>query len=302
LKVPVRNIEGVFEIVDTSTLPSGLFLKHLIVLSNFGGENLKRISAESQRLFPNQTIDYLWEYGAEIQKRTYTFKAFPNKKFSNTSLGLIGTRLFNSDKLTDVQKDAVAVILLGASSTDILTANILSKCEISGYLGHPDKLEQFIRQRYIWVSQVNAGEKSNSMGQLAQKFVYAYLHEHIGIAGVTFSSNGHIPDVRHVLEGDVRLTTFDLVVQYGEKYVAVEISFQVTTNSVIERKSGQAQERYKQIHAKNGKIAYVLDGAGNFERKSALRTLCAFSDCTVAFSQSELHVLTKFIRDYFTNG
>ena len=52
LKVPVRNIEGVFEIVDTSTLPSGLFLKHLIVLSNFGGENLKRISAESQRLFP----------------------------------------------------------------------------------------------------------------------------------------------------------------------------------------------------------------------------------------------------------
>ena len=43
-------------------------------------------------------------------------------------------------------------------------------------------------------------------------------------------------------------------------------------------------------------IAYVLDGAGNFSRTSALTRLCQSSDCTVAYSDAELNVLADFIR------
>lgn len=42
--------------------------------------------------------------------------------------------------------------------------------------------------------------------------------------------------------------------------------------------------------------AYVIDGAGNFERGSALRTICRFSDCTVAFTESEIDLLADFLQ------
>ena len=82
------------------------------------------------------------------------------------------------------------------------------------------------------------------------------------------------------------------------KYVAIEVSFQVTTNSVIERKAGQAQARYTQIENAGYKIAYIIDGAGNFQRETALHTICLYSHCTVAFSRPELDVICEFIRGY----
>ncbi len=80
--------------------------------------------------------------------------------------------------------------------------------------------------------------------------------------------------------------------------MALEVSFQVTTNSVIERKAGQARSRFQQIEKAGYKIAYILDGAGNFQRENALETICTHSHCTVAFSRSELKVLCQFIQEY----
>jgi hypothetical protein len=98
-----------------------------------------------------------------------------------------------------------------------------------------------------------------------------------------------------------RPTTFDVVVAVGNKYAAIEVSFQVTTNSTIERKAGQARSRFEQINRAGHRIAYVVDGAGNFQRENAIQTLCTHSHCTVAFSRSELDVLCQFLREYFAN-
>ena len=65
---------------------------------------------------------------------------------------------------------------------------------------------------------------------------------------------------------------------------------------LLKRKGGQAQERQKQMHEMGYNIAYVIDGAGNFQRRSAISTICEFSDCTVAYSDSELMNLVEFIR------
>ena len=78
---------------------------------------------------------------------------------------------------------------------------------------------------------------------------------------------------------------------------AIEVSFQVTTNSTIERKAGQAQARQNLLHEKGHKIAYVIDGAGNFQRRSALSTICRFSDCTVTFRDDELASLAEFLKN-----
>jgi len=88
---------------------------------------------------------------------------------------------------------------------------------------------------------------------------------------------------------------FDIVVEKQDKKIGVEVSFQVTTNSTIERKAGQAADRMNLMHSNGYKIAYVLDGAGNFQRSSAISTICTSSDCTVAFSEQEFDILCQWI-------
>lgn len=300
LKVPVADVENIFRIVDQSSLSGNLFLKHLVILADFGGEPLQNVSAHFREWFPNGTLKYLWTTENGVEERIYRFKALPGPRLSNPALGLDGRGLLKKQNLSPVHKDTIAVLLLGGASTDETVAENLTKCEISEYLGQPQKLDQFVRQRYLWVSRITGGARANSLGQLAQKAVHDYLQDHLGIAGAFLHVNGHVPGVRHTDGNERGETTFDLVVSKGERYVAIEVSFQVTTNSTIERKAGQARARYAQIEAKGHKIAYVLDGAGNFRRENAMRTICEHSHCTVAFSPSELEVLCDFIRKYFS--
>ncbi len=89
---------------------------------------------------------------------------------------------------------------------------------------------------------------------------------------------------------------FDIVVSRENKSVGIEVSFQVTTNSTIERKSGQAADRHSLMLKAGHKIAYVIDGAGNFQRSSAISTICDHSDCTVAYTTAEFKVLSNWIK------
>ena len=297
ISVETPDLENLFTIIEASSFPANLFLKHLVILADFGGEMLQRVSAEFEILFPSGELHYLW-YG---EQRTYKFCALPEQKFNNKALKIDGKELLNVHHLDDLQKDAIALLLFGSaySDEDQEVASTLAKCEIGEYLGKIDELTTFVKQRYIWVSRITGGATSNSLGQIAQRFVAVYISEHLGLENVRVQPGGRLPNVTHTDSATGRMTAFDIVVTNGIKYVAIEVGFQVTTNSVIERKSGQAQARYEQAERAGHKIAYVLDGAGNFQRETALRTICSFSHCTVAFSRSELDVLCQFLRDQF---
>ena len=174
----------------------------------------------------------------------------------------------------------------------------MTKCEIGSYLGKPEQLAQYIKQRYIWVSSITRGARANTLGQIAQEYVVNYIENNLELDGAQIERNGHLPGVTHTGANASSLTTFDVVVSQSDKHVAIEVSFQVTTNSTIERKAGQAKSRFEQAEMADHKIAYVIDGAGNFQRENAIRTLCSFSHCTVAFRESELDVLCEFLRLY----
>jgi len=302
------NLNDFFQAVNDASLPANLFLKHLVVLADFGGEPLKRLNKQFNSLFPRKILQYTW-HGENC---VYQFEALPvTGDLNNDKLGISGKKLLENQPLSQLYKDTIALILLGSNSKDLLLANnsedekladFLEKCDISNYLGDTEKLNKFIKQRYICVSPINSGAKSNTLGQITQKFVKVYLDKHLNIKDVKIKQNTSLPRVRHTDEKDNRPTSFDIVVYKENKYVAIEVSFQVTTNSTIERKAGQAKSRYEQIKAAGYKIAYVLDGAGNFERKSALKTLCYYSHCTVAFTSSELDVLCDFLRNYFKDN
>jgi hypothetical protein len=287
LSVPVPDLPNLFQVLNASSFSGNLFLKHLVILADFGGEQLQRVNSNFEMLFPSGKMEYLWNG----KPHTYSFQALPVTHLTNSRLSISSQKLLKERKLDKLLQDVAAILIFGSACTDEITAEVLSKCELGDYLGQPEKLERFIKQRYIWVSRITMGSRSNNLGQLAQQFVLEYLEKNLDVESVNFQSNGYIPGITHTDEQTNRPTSFDIVVSKGGKYVAVVVSFQVTTNSVIERKAGQAQARYNQIEKAGYKIAYVLDGAGNFQRETALRTICSYSHCTVAFSRSEPNVL-----------
>jgi hypothetical protein len=51
------------------------------------------------------------------------------------------------------------------------------------------------------------------------------------------------------------------------------------------------------VHDAGHWICYVIDGAGNINiRQNAVRTICTYSDCTVALSIYEINLLADFMR------
>jgi hypothetical protein len=66
---------------------------------------------------------------------------------------------------------------------------------------------------------------------------------------------------------------------------------------VLERKAREVQAIQDVVHNAGHQVCYVIDGAGNINvRQAAIRTICQYSDCTVAFSESEIAHLARFMR------
>jgi hypothetical protein len=280
----------VLQLQQGGELSANLFLKHLQVLSDFGGEQLKRL--KFREIFPQGTMDYVWRE----QTYQYQFKAITagkGRQVDNKLLHIDGKGLIRAYSL-DGFMDDIAMLYLhgGAALNEGVPEHVQDKCMLGSLIGQSEALTKFVKERYIWVSRITGGATSNALGQIAQRYVRDQLKEllpgwHFVSAIPGISENAGNTDTR-----------FDIVTKSPSgKYTAIEVSFQVTTNSVIERKSKQAERRAELLHQGGHTIAYVLDGAGNFERISAIRDICQSSDCTVAYSDSELEVLAQFLRD-----
>jgi hypothetical protein len=275
-------------LLNTKTLSGNLFLKHLIVLSDIGGEKLMRFKKELPSVFNNE-LYFIWD-GKSF---TYKFQTLSdNSTWNNKNLSVDGEGLINSVVLNPMMEDVCMLLLFGGSVIqDNILADITEKCIIGTMLGKTEELETFVKQRYIWVSRITGGAEANTLGQLTQNYVKDYLEAKLPDWRI---NKDQLPNVS---QNERTSLSVDIIAQSPKgKFCAVEVSFQVTTNSTIERKAGQAQARQELLHAKGHKIAYVIDGAGNFARQSALRTICQYSDCTVSFKDSELDELVKFLK------
>lgn len=271
-------------------LSPNLFLKHLMVLSDVGGERLERFKIELKTIFNDSSMEFNWEN----QIFSYTFHSLNDiKNWSNKNLYVDGVSIIQRKELLPIIEDVCMLLMFGGSATnENLPQEIVDKCIVGTLLGKNDELESFVRQRYIWVSRITGGATANTLGQIAQIYVVEYLSTNL--PDWDFSQK-FIPNIS---QNDGRTPIkFDIVaVSPQKKYCAIEVSFQVTTNSTIERKAGQAHSRYAQLKSNGHKIAYIIDGAGNFKRKSAISTILNFSDCTVTFKYEELFKLTEFLK------
>lgn len=278
----------VFDLLEASEFPANLFLKHLSVLADYGGEPIQRLGRSFDDIFKNENGKYLINFIWEATNFEYEFNTLPVRGLGNKKLFMDGEGLNSVQPLSDIYRDMIVILMFGSTSTVSEEAG-LSKCEIGTLLGKADILEKFVKQRYINVSRITGGATANSLGQLAQKEVVSYLKSSLP-KDYSVISNGYI-------ELQENKIPFDIVVCRENQYIGIEISFQVTTNSTIERKAGQASDRFNLMHSDGYKIAYVLDGAGNFQRQSALSTICKYSDCSVAYSDEEFEVLSNWIKE-----
>ena len=275
-------------LLSSKTLSGNLFLKHLIVLSDIGGEKLMRFKKELPNVF-NNGMNFIWE-GKSF---TYKFQTLTEKNnWNNKNLSVDGEGLIKPVELSPIMEDVCMLLLFGGSTIiENIPNDITEKCIIGTMLGKTEELETFVKQRYIWVSRITGGAEANTLGQLTQNYVKEYLEKKLPNWRI---NNDQLPNVS---QNERTSLSVDIVAKSPiEKFCAIEVSFQVTTNSTIERKAGQAQARQELLHSKGHKIAYVIDGAGNFSRQSALKTICQYSDCTVSFKDSELDDLVKFLK------
>ncbi len=217
----------------TSGLSANVFLKHLMVLADVGGEQIKRLRPELIGLFPSGTMTYVWRE----QSYTYTFQSLLRPKtVDNKSLFIDGKGLPTPHLLDGAMEDVAMLLMHGGAMTGIsLPSPLDEKCSIGSLLGHNDELTRFVKQRYILVSRITGGATANALGQLAQSFVRDTLAEALPQWKIT--RNGTVPGISH--NAGKTDMGFDVVAKSPlGKYVAVEVMFQVTTNSVIERKAG----------------------------------------------------------------
>lgn len=292
LKLSGAKPDQVFDVLSASGMSANLFLKHLAVLADYGGELIKRIGREFTTTFVKEshsqkpTMNYVFKG----EQYTYEFGALPVKGLGNTKLKLDGVAIAKPQTMSPLIRDMVMILMHGATS-DAVHLAALERCEIGTLLGDEVAIDRYVREKYLHVSRITTGASANHLGQIAQSWVLGTLRNCLP-GHVVIHRNGTIKLKGHDKSAGM---PFDVVFEYGKAKVGLEVSFQVTTNSVIERKAGLAKDRQLLMHKHGYFIAYVVDGAGNFQRTSAVGTLCKFSDCTVAYSESEMHILAQFI-------
>lgn len=301
LNYPAKSVEAFFAAVENASLSSRLFLKHSMVITDFGGELLQRVNSFFDLIFPGGVLEFSFRGVVE----TYRFETLPVSGLTNQRLKITGNRIPEEEGLDPMVKDVIAILVFGGASTHRQAANILQNCDLHEYLGRKRELAEYVRQKYIWVSRIIAGAVNVTRGNLIERSIEVHLRNRLEPHGIMLSRNSYLPGVTHRGQNrnsTTNETTFDLVARKGERYVGIEISFQVTTNSVIERKGREALETFRQAEVLGYGVAHIIDGAGNFQRRPAFTNLLEASHCTVAYSEEELDLLSDFIIDYILNS
>ena len=153
--------------------PANLFLKHLMVLADVGGEPLKRLSPELPGIFKDGKMVFMWNG----KSHAHEFKTIHSGvKIGNTNLFVDGASLATGHELDEKMEDVIMLLLFGSAITNATLPPLIGeKCMIGSLFGDSAALKRFVKERYIFVSRITAGATSNALGQIAQDFVRDYL-------------------------------------------------------------------------------------------------------------------------------
>lgn len=125
----------VFDLVKAANFPANLFLKHLSIISDYGGEPIQRLGRSFSAVFPKKNkagksiIDYVWR----SQKYEYVFESMPVKRLSNSKLHIDGKGLQKQQAFDGLKRD-MTMILLYASTSESSNQAGLEACVVGSLL------------------------------------------------------------------------------------------------------------------------------------------------------------------------
>lgn len=293
-----NDADGMFNIIQASGFSLKCFLKHLMLLTDVGAEPLQRLNANFSSLFPDKKMTY----SVGDKEYLYEFQSLPIKSVLNNKKMRVDTEENMLNNKCDVllTKDVIMLLVFGGSCISAKARAVLHKCIVCDFLNKDESVEQFVRQNYIKVSRIIAGRTANDLGNIIQNYAADYIARKLG-DDYSVKVFGSIPGVS-INDGKTE-AKFDIVVnRIADKsrykpYVGIEVAFQETSNSVLERKGQEAAARFIAVAGKRSFVAYIIDGAGNFSRRAAGNNMCANSHCNVGCTQEELGVLVDFIKE-----
>ena len=276
--------------VNSTSMGSNMLIKHLMIFNDYAGEPVQRLHAQKNNLFQEMSegLSILWnmkDYKLNIDgflKNT--------RPLNNQNLKLDGPSLATPEEHSDLTTALVTILSYGAFANRQDVSEVLYRCDAAGWFGKSSELNAHLEQRYLDVNRSVSGAHSNSLGQILQRRVKKAIEDRFQDFDEILT-NGTIEVAGEKI-------TSDILINKKVKSVAIEVAFQETTNSVIERKGTDAHKRKTLLNSKGIASVYVLDGIGNFQRRSAIAKLCDNSDCTVAFSNEEFDVLVNFIKGW----
>lgn len=271
-----------------SGLSWNLLTKHLAVLTDVGGEPLARLHRERHELFDSSP-----SFGFEIQTLSGSFYVdltnfFACRNLGNNKLSIDGAGLVDPPGLPRLNAEVCQILIYGSLAVKPTIATRLSKCDVCAVVGDSDLRIQYQASRYLAVSRIIGGADANASGQVLQSAVENELQARLDMA--TFHTRRN-----HTATIAGQNVTSDVYVTGPKGTAAIEVAFQVTTNSTIERKATDAAQRHRLLSAAGILDLYVLDGVGVFQRANAVRKILAASDYCVAYSNAEFDRLAEVI-------
>lgn len=293
-----EDSNSIFNIMEASKFSLKCFLKHLMILTDVGAEPLQRINAQFNELFPNGMMTYV----INNKSYSYPFKSLPVRSKLNNEKMRVDTKenMLNDRCDENLTKDVIMILLYGGACKSPKTRAVMYRCTISDYIGNDELIELYVRQNYIRVSRIIAGRTANDLGNSIQNYAADYLKQILG-DDYNIRTFGTIPGVS-INDGKSE-TKFDIVIDRiadtskYKPYVGVEVSFQETSNSTVERKGQDAAARFLAVVSKRSYVAYIIDGVGNFSRRAAGDVMCANSHCNIGCTQEEFLILAEFIKE-----
>ncbi|MGE8052887.1 hypothetical protein ACQKOD_02785 [Bacillus mycoides] len=270
---------------DGTRVPKSLILKSLMILLDVSAEILDRVALYCRHnnisMLTTSTVPYaLKKFGPDF-----------NKGLSNDNI----YKLANADD--DFFEDVLTLMLYAYDSQEFNQFITFSKFKLATLVGNPTALTTFYLNRTIENSSQIKQMKAVVFGNSLQTNIKNQILDALRTYGV------HEAPANRYIDGK----QFDLVLRKPDenltpeqwKWAIIEVAFQETTNSVIERKASQAKLIYKTLEDTNHKLIYLIDGAGFVKRNKVTSTIYENTHFTTTANPDHFNELLDFLIQYF---
>lgn len=275
----------------------GLIVKHCMLFTDIGMELIKR----AKKYVSDKGITHFHiRDGKRVTE--YRIKSLHEMGVTNPIIYVGRDR--------DLLEDILVLLCYGSQIEEIDEFLSYKRCKIAKMAGKVDEIANHLNNLYLSVNRQIGGARAVDAGNAPLAIVVKAIENYFKELGksdeIEFVSGGRIPGLR--TQSAKVDTQFDLVIKIScesskSKYMAVEVAFQETTNSTIERKGGQALGRFEAVKDYGAYIGYVIDGIGCFERATGFVKKCIkYSDIVVTLKPNMLKALCDFINNVQENG